>query len=126
MAGSSKAYEVVYIDKFSDMASAELARESLKRTFGLNDQVISTLSSGVPIVVKKDISWEEAQKFEQAIKHSGAMCWVQEMSPDGGFHERRHELRRSALDRRETVRGSSILPDRRYGIGRRSDEIQRH
>jgi len=126
MAGSSKAYEVVYIDKFSDVASAELARENLKRTFGLNDQMISALSCGVPIVVKKGICWDEAQKFEHAIKHSGGVCWVQEMSPEGGFHERRYEFRRHKLDRRETVRGSSILPDRRYGLGRRSDESQPH
>lgn len=126
MATTGKAYEVVYIDKFSDMNSAELARENLRRRFGLNDQMISTLSCGVPIVVKKDISLEEAQKFENAIKDSGGVCWIQEMAPDGAFHERRHSSRRTILDRRESFRGSSILPDRRYGMGRRSEDDKRH
>lgn len=121
-----KAYEVVYIDKFSDMASAELARENLKRTFGLNDHMLSTLSCGMPIVVKKGVSLDEAQKFEGAIKDSGGVCWIQEMSPDGNFHERRHEMRRQSLDRRGNFRGSSILPDRRYGIGRRSLDHRGH
>lgn len=126
MTEGHKAYEVVYIDKFSDMASAELARENLRRTFGLNDHMLSALSCGMPIVVKKGISLDEAQKFEHAIKGSGGVCWIQEMSPDGSFHERRHEARRHTLDRRGSFRGSSILPDRRYGMGRRSADNRSH
>ena len=126
MAASNKAYEVVYIDKFPDLATAEVARENLRKTFGLNDHMLSTLASGIPIVVKKDVSLDEAQRFEGAIKGSGGMCWIQEMSPDGGFHERRHEYRRHQLDRREVIRGSSIVPDRRMGVGRGTDDDTCH
>lgn len=126
MAPSNKAYEVVYIDKFSDPATAELTRENLRKAFGLNDHMLSTLASGVPIVVKKDVSLDEAERFEHAIKGSGGVCWIQEMSPDGGFHERRHEYRRHTTDRRGIVRGSSILPDRRLTMGRRTDDDTCH
>ncbi|NIB43279.1 hypothetical protein HBA55_26970 [Pseudomaricurvus alkylphenolicus] len=113
-------YEVVYIDKFEDITEATVARESLKSRFGLNDHMLSTLSSGVPVVVKKNVDLEEARRFEQAIKDSGGVCWVQEMAPDGRFHERRLEQRRKQQDRRHQVRGSAIVPDRRSGKGRRT------
>lgn len=115
-----KTYEVVYIDKFSDAIEADLARISLKERFQLSDRKLDIMASGTPVVVKKGISYEEACKFEEAIKRSGGVCWIQESSPDGLYHERRGAKRRALMDRRDHYRGSSIQPDRRMGIGRRS------
>lgn len=115
-----KTYEVVYIDKFSDAIEADLARISLKERFQLSDRKLNIMAKGTPVVVKKGISYDEAVKFEDAIKRSGGVCWIQECSPDGLYHERRDDKRRDLMDRRDHYRGSSILPDRRMGIGRRT------
>ncbi len=120
-----RTYEVVYIDKFKDSIEADLARVSLKERFNLSDRKLDLMSSGLPVVVKKGISFDEACIFEDAIKRSGGVCWIQEMSPDGLHYERRTDPRRLQLDRRETYRGSSIQPDRRMGVGRRTDDQRR-
>ncbi|WP_439134132.1 hypothetical protein [Pseudomaricurvus sp.] len=120
-----KTYEVVYIDKFTDSIEADLARVSLKERFQLSKRKLDIMSKGTPIVVKKGVSYEEAVKLEDAIKRSGGVCWIQETAPDGLYHDRRSDKRREVMDRRDHYRGSSILPDRRMGIGRRTAD-KRH
>ncbi|GAB3101218.1 hypothetical protein G8770_16080 [Aestuariicella hydrocarbonica] len=117
-----KTYEVIYIDKFADAIEAELARASLKERFLLSDRKLELMSCGKPIVVKKGVSYDEACRFDEEIKKSGGICWIQESAPDGLYHERRSEKRRELSDRRDHYRGSAILPDRRMGIGRRTSD----
>jgi len=119
---SSKHYEVVYIDKFSDIAKAEMARDLLRQRFHLDDLSLDKLSCGQPVVVKRLVPLDDAQKFESAIKQAGGTCWVQEVPSDGVHTERRELVRRQKIDRRGTYRGSSILPDRRQSCGRRSSD----
>lgn len=117
---SGKHYEVVYIDKFSDIAQAEMARDLLRQKFHLDDSSLEKLSCGQPVVVKRMVPLGDAQRFESAIKEAGGTCWVQEIPSDGSHVERRELLRRQKIDRRGSYRGSSILPDRRQTCGRRS------
>jgi len=117
---SSKHYEVVYIDKFSDIAQAEMSRDLLRQKFHLDDTSLNKLSCGQPVVVKRMVPLGDAQKFESAIKEAGGTCWVQEVPSDGSHVERRELVRREKIDRRGSYRGSSILPDRRQTCGRRS------
>lgn len=118
----SEHYEVVYIDKFSDVVQAEMARNMLQQRFHLDDASLEKLSCGLPVVVKRLVPLVDAKKFESAIKEAGGTCWVQEIASDGLHAERREILRRQELDRRGTYRGSSILPDRRQSCGRRSSD----
>jgi len=117
---NSKHYEVIYIDKFSDVANAEMARELLQQRFHLDDVSLDKLSCGQPVVVKRLVPLADAQKFESAIKEAGGTCWIQEVQSNGLHIERRLIGRRQKLDRRGSYRGSSILPDRRQSCGRRS------
>ncbi|GAA5316157.1 MAG: hypothetical protein AseanaTS_13620 [Candidatus Pelagadaptatus aseana] len=120
-------YEVVYIDKFTDIVEAEIARKQLQQRFHMSDGVLQSLSCGKPVVIKKGVDLEEAERYEKAIKDSGGVCWIQKMSEDGAHHERRHNERRLNLDRRSEYRGSSIQPDRRANCGRRtSDNNSKH
>ena len=115
-------YEVVYIDKFTDELEAQLVRLSLKERFHLSDRKLDIMSTGTPVVVKKGVTYQAACLFEDAIKKSGGVCWIQECAPDGLYHERRDDSRREAMDRRDRYRDASIQSDRRMGIGRRGED----
>lgn len=115
-------YEVLYIDKFTDVAVAEYAKNNLRKLFQLDDKHIQRLSSGEPVVIKKDIDLDEAVKYRQAIAQAGGVAWVQSLNELGLHQERRKGKRRQLLDRRGSYRGSSIQPDRRETCGRRSTD----
>lgn len=115
-------YEVVYIDKFTDLATAEVARRALQQRFKMSDEVLQRLSRGKPVVIKKGIPFEEAERYERAVKDAGCLCWIQKMTPDLEHHERRLSNRRSNVERRREHRSSSIQPDRRMNKARRSED----
>ncbi|MGQ9425911.1 hypothetical protein ACXYTJ_05090 [Gilvimarinus sp. F26214L] len=115
-------YEVVFIDKFSDGAEADLVRGRVRRRFRLSDRAFARITSGSPVVVKRCRELEEARRYLSVIRALGAVCWIQLSEDDGRHVERRSIQRRALLDRRAIYRGSSILPDRRGGCGRRSSD----
>jgi hypothetical protein len=115
-------YEVLYIDKFTDGAKAEYARENLRKLFHLNDQHLNRLSTGEPVIVKKKVDLDEALRYRQAIAAMGGTAWVQALDEQGNHRERRQQNRRLLADRRNHYRASSIQPDRRQSCGRRSTD----
>lgn len=115
-------YEVVYIDKFTDMAEAEVARRELQKRFKMSDEILECLSQGKPVVIKKGLPFSEAERYERAVKDSGCLCWIQKMTLDNEHHERRLNNRRCNVERRKERRYSAIQPDRRMNRGRRSGD----
>ena len=119
---SERLYEVVYVDKFDDLLAAELFRDQVRKRFKLNTEQLGRLSTGLPVVVKKRIGFDEAQTYRIAIQNAGGVCWVQELGPSGKHFERRRGERRKPPPRRSAFRASSHLPDRRRASGRRSTD----
>ena len=119
---SEKLYEVVYIDKFDDLLAAELFRDQVRKRFKLDTEQLTRLSTGLPVVVKKKISYQEAVVYHAAIKKAGGVCWIQELGSNGRHFERRQSERRKSVHRRAAFRASSKLPDRRRSRGRRSTD----
>ncbi len=117
---SSKLYEVVYVDKFDDLLAAELFRDQLRKRFKLNPEGLSRLSTGLPVVVKKKIPFDDAQRYHAAIRKAGGICWIQELDGKGRHFERRKSQRRYNDERRSAYRASSMYPDRRRTRGRRT------
>lgn len=115
-------YEVVYVDKFDDLLAAELFRDQVRKRFKLDANYLARLSTGLPVVVKKRISLDEAQRYHAAIRKAGGICWIQELDPKGRHFERRKSQRRAPAERRGAYRASSIFPDRRRNKGRRTDD----
>jgi len=118
----SQQYEVLYIDKFTDAAKAEFARNNLRLAFNLQDHHIDRLSSGDPVVIKKKVSYQEALKYQETVVNAGGVAWVQQLDVNGEHIERRQNKRRLLTDRRSHYRASSIQPDRRQSCGRRSTD----
>jgi hypothetical protein len=117
-----KHYEVLYVDKFTDGAKAEYARENLRKLFHLNEQHLTRLASGEPVIIKKKVDLDEAVRYRQAIAAAGGTAWVQALDERGNHCERRKQSRRQLTDRRLRYRASSIQPDRRQSCGRRSTD----
>ena len=115
-------YEVLYIDKFTDAAKADYARNNLRQAFNLQEHHINRLSTGEPVVIKKKVTYEEALKYRAAVVDAGGVAWVQPLDANGEHIERRQNKRRQLIDRRSHYRASSIQPDRRQNCGRRSSD----
>lgn len=116
-------YEVVYVDKFDDLLAAELFRDQVRKRFKLDADKLSRMSTGLPVVVKKNISLDTAQRYHAAIRKSGGICWIQELDGNGRHFERRQSQRRAPKERRSAYRASSIFPDRRRNRGRRTEDV---
>ncbi len=119
---SGQQYEVLYIDKFTDVAVAEYAKENIRKLFHLDQQHMDRLSTGEPVVIKKHVNQQQAEKYKQAIAKAGGVAWAQCLDENGQHRERRQSSRRRLLDRRGSYRASSIQPDRRESCGRRSTD----
>ena len=115
-------YEVLYIDKFTDGAKAEFVRNNLRQTFHLNNDHLDRLSTGQPVIIKKQVSFDEAIRYREAVVNAGGVACVQALDENGMHHERRQNKRRQVSDRRTHYRASSIQPDRRQNCGRRSTD----
>ena len=84
--------------------------------------MLNRLSTGLPVVVKKRIPFDLAQRYHAAIRKAGGICWIQELNGKGKHWERRQSQRRKPMERRSAFRASSIFPDRRRSGGRRSTD----
>ena len=115
-------FEVVYVDKFKDFVDQEITNALLQERFKLGDSAIKRMSSGKPVLIKKGVPRDQAEKLKQAIQESGGVCWIQAMTPDAQHHERRLTSRRKKNDRRMEKRGSAVVPDRRTNLGRRTSD----
>ena len=115
-------YDVVYIDKFTDVIAARLFRTFAKTRFNLSNAQLDRLSTGKPVVVKKRISRDLAKKYHRAFLQVGGVCWIQPSSESGDRWERRAIARRKPTDRRETYRPSTAYRNRRRSKGRRNSD----
>ncbi len=116
-------YQVIYIDKFANPEEAQASYQQIQDTFQLSEQAIRQLQSQKPVPIKQNTNRETAQTICELMNSLGATCWLQEMSADEAFFDRREEKRRQQFDRRQHYRSSSIQPDRRHDCGRRSTDI---
>lgn len=115
-------YDVIYIDKFTDVIAARLFRTFAKTRFNLTDAQLDKLSTGRPVVVKKRISRTIAKQYHRAFLKMGGVCWIQPSQHADQHFERRLITRRQPLDRREAYRPSTAFRNRRRNKGRRNTD----
>ncbi len=113
-------YDVVYIDKFTDVIAARLFRSFAKTRFNLTNAQLDRISTGKPVIVKRRISRDLAKKYHRAFLQVGGVCWIQPSNESGVHWERRAIARRQPVDRRETYRPSTAFRNRRRNKGRRN------
>lgn len=129
MMNDKPTYRVVFYGRLVQGYESRQVVENIARIFkqDLTDKKkaakVHRMFSGQPFVIKSQLTEDEAVKYRDAICNMGAECHVEfdanTSNPKPHFVERRILDRRKRGDRRNLARGSSILPDRRSGFGRR-------
>jgi len=116
-------FRVIFNGKITPEGDPAQVQASLAKLFNLeptipqDNEKLRRLFSGKTVIVKDQISLEEAEQYRCAIKGAGALCEIKPLS------ERRKAPRRVLGDRRTLKRTSSIQPDRRQNSGRRNTDL---
>ncbi len=118
----NKFYEVVYVDKFVCRSESDDMAQWFRRHFGLDQRHLEMLGSGNPVILKKNILIDTAERLQRKIQALGGVCWIQQTPPAGEPHERRRMQRRRCAERRQTWRLDTMVADRRVNLGRRSSD----
>jgi hypothetical protein len=69
-------YQVVFSGLPVQGLDVPQLRERFREKFRLPESKLEQLFSGDHIVVQQDMSWEEARKYQQAMKELGAACEI--------------------------------------------------
>lgn len=121
-------YRIVFDGEVGRGHERTSVKRSLAALFRVDAGTIERLFSGRPVVLKQGIDAEEAIHFISALNEAGAMSRMEPIPPGAprtnrvSFMERRLQQRRKKVDRRKRLRADAYVPDRRHGVGRRSEE----
>jgi len=77
----SKHYRVILLGFNSGKGEYYIEKE-FAELFKISHEKAKTLFRSVPTLIRKNISMEDAQKYEEAIKKTGADCEVENMNVD--------------------------------------------
>ncbi len=75
----SERYNVVFEGKIMPGKDLQLVKDRLKELMKTDDEGIERLFTGKPVVVRKNLEKETAEKYRNAFAKAGAMC---EVSPE--------------------------------------------
>lgn len=77
---SDNEYRVVFIGELVDPDRRDVVQRNLATLFGTTAGTLDKLFGSNPVVVKKNISREEAVRFRDAIIRCGAFCRIETMN----------------------------------------------
>ncbi len=126
MSSNDVRYRVVLFSSNSDAAVIEKLKRQIQESGDIDKAKLDQLFSGQPLVLKSDISLDEAEEYRAAILAAGGDCELLPMPEESdadqlGLVERRRNDRRQAEERRKQPRAGWVR-DRRKGGRRSTDE----
>ena len=71
-------YQLVFNGTISDGHKVDQVKRNLASLFKTDAAKIDRLFANVPIVVKRDVDYDGALKYQQALRKAGAICQVEE------------------------------------------------
>ena len=71
-------YQLVFNGTISDGREINEVKRNLASLFKTNDAKIDQLFASLPIVVKRDVDYDDALKYQRALRKAGAICQVEE------------------------------------------------
>lgn len=71
-------YQIVFNGTLSDGREINEVKRNLASLFKTNETKIEQLFASLPIVVKRDVDYDGALKYQQALRKAGAICQVEE------------------------------------------------
>ena len=72
----AKNYHVIFEGRITGEIGLAEVKRNLAAMFKMNDAQVESLFSGKPVVIKRDIDAQTAQKYATAFKKAGAVCKV--------------------------------------------------
>ncbi len=115
-------FQVVFEGAITGEYSLEDAKHRFGRLFRINGTKLDLVFSGKTVVIKKNISEEQAMQYAIKIAEAGCECYFEPMPREGEIYEdeKRHQGERRMRFRRGP-RPGAIVPDRRLKIRREID-----
>ena len=71
-------YQLVFNGTLSDGHKVDEVKRNLASLFKTDKAKIDRLFASLPIVVKRDVDYDGALKYQQALRRAGAICQVEE------------------------------------------------
>ncbi len=71
-------YQLVFNGTISDGHEITEVKRNLASLFKTNEAKIDRLFANLPIVVKRDVDYDDALKYQRALRQAGAICQVEE------------------------------------------------
>ena len=73
-------YQLIFNGTLSDGRKVKEVKRNLASLFKTDDTKIEQLFSSLPIVVKRDVDYDGALKYQRALRKAGAICQVEEVT----------------------------------------------
>ena len=70
-------YRILFAGKIQEHVAVATAKQNLKKLLNANDQTIQTLFSGKPLVLKKDLTKQQLEKYVQTLEKAGLIVSVE-------------------------------------------------
>lgn len=79
--GSSTLYAVILTGEIIQGQELEAVKQKIANMFKVSAAKCDALLAGEPTVIKRDVGYEEAEKYKQAFEQAGAVCLVRPIPP---------------------------------------------
>ena len=119
-------FNLVFSGEISEGFELSQVKQNFKEHFHLTDAQTHYIFSGKEIILKKNLTQEDALKYALHIDEIGGISYFEAIEekiklPDGVIEERRKGERRQRIDRRHHYR-AGIAADRRIKPDRRKNK----
>ena len=71
-------YQLVFNGSISDGQNLTDVKRNLASLFKINEAKVDLMFDSLPIVVKKNVDYDSAMKYQHALRKAGAICQVEE------------------------------------------------
>ena len=120
---NNRAFAAVFHNISPLTRESEIVLERIRLRFKLPADQLKLLEGDTPVIIKRHPDEALLKSLTEAFGQLGAVVWVQDVSEDQPFRDRRSDGRRCSNERRASYRRTLAIPERRMGSGRRRDDF---
>ena len=73
-------YQLVFTGTIAAGRKLPEVKRNLARLFKINDTKVEQMFNSLPVVVKRQVDYDRALKYQQALRKAGAICQVEEVT----------------------------------------------
>jgi hypothetical protein len=119
---TDKTYQIKFDATITGEFDLDMTRRRFKKVFDLTQPALEKLFSGKELLIKKDLSEENAMQFATKIADTGCECVIERVEdPSEDYYEENRASHDRRIRFRRDVRPAAVIPDRRQNIRRKED-----